>query len=300
MTRLREHVLRDDELEVVILPEVGARLHRIRAYGEDLLRTPRDPGLHVTEPFFWGAYVMAPWCNRAAAGKLGLADRAVDLAANFPDGTAIHGLVASAPWRLDADGALSYSSDARRDWPWAFEVTQTASLAGATLLLEYRLVNLDPHAPMPAGLGLHPWFRRPVALRIPAERVYASNSESSPTPTDVEGALDLQALSEPSDDLDGTWADLTEPSVELTWPRSALQATIAIATDGARPLIAVATPATIDAIAVEPQTHGPDPFRRLASGEPDPPALLAPGASLRLAVRLSIERRSPAVVSLGG
>ena len=286
---MTELTLRSDELEVVILPEVGGRIHRIRAFGHDLLRTPDDPATHGAEPFFWGAYVMAPWCNRAAPGPTVIAGRRVDLAPNFADGTAIHGLISSSPWvrRGDSELATRCNVDA---WPWPFEVHQASSVAGATLELEYRLVNLDADAPMPAGLGLHPWFTRPIEVRLPAERAYASNTESPPVPAPVDGDLDLRALGPPSDGLDGTWTGLADPLVELTWPDAGVRAEIRIETDAPATLVAMATPPRLEAIAVEPQTHGPDPFRRLAAGEPDPPALLPPGAALRLAIRMTAER----------
>ena len=170
MTGLHEIVLRSEEMEVVILPDVGGRIHRIRAFGQDLLRTPDDPAVHTVEPFLWGAYVMSPWCNRAAPGTMVVAGREVTLAANFPDGTAIHGLVSSAGWIQRPNGDLAFVGGGGA-WPWAFEVSQSASLSGTTLTLEYRVRNLDD-APMPAGIGLHPWFRRPLEVRLPAEAVY--------------------------------------------------------------------------------------------------------------------------------
>ena len=69
---MRELHLGDGPLEAVLLPEAGARLHRLRAFGHDLLRTPSDADDHLREPFFWGGYVMAPWCNRLAAGTTSL------------------------------------------------------------------------------------------------------------------------------------------------------------------------------------------------------------------------------------
>ena len=287
-------VLAGEGLEVVTLPEVGGRIHRIRAFGEDLLRTPDDPAVHGTEPFFWGAYVMAPWCNRAAAGPTEVAGRPVSLAPNFPDGTAIHGLVSSAPWVRRASGELTIRRDADHAWPWAFEVRQAARLAGSTLELTYVLANLDADAPMPAGIGLHPWFRRPLRLRLPAERAYTSNTDSPPEPAPVAGGdLDLRAGAAPPDRLDGTWAGLGEGQVELIWRERGIRLALAIETDAPDALVAVATPAGLDAIAIEPQTHGPDPFRRLGAGEPDPPMLLPPGASMRLAIRLTFERVGP-------
>lgn len=287
---MTELTLRSNELEVVILPQVGGRIHRIRAFGRDLLRTPDDPAMHGSEPFFWGAYVMAPWCNRAAPGPTEIAGRRANLAPNFADGTAIHGLVSSAAWVRRGEAELATRCDGGDAWPWPFEVHQTASLAGTTLALEYRLVNLDPDAPMPAGLGLHPWLRRPVEVRLPAERAYASNTQSPARPGPVTGNLDLRGLASPADGLDGTWTGLTDAHVELAWPDAGVRAKIRIETDAPGTLVAVATPPGLDAIAVEPQTHGPDPFRRLAAGEPDPPTLLPPGASMRLALRMTAER----------
>jgi aldose 1-epimerase len=288
-------VLESGELEVVILPEAGGRIHRIRAFGEDLLRTPHETATHASEPFFWGAYVMAPWCNRAAPKPMEVAGRRVSLEPNFPDGTAIHGLVSSTPWKWESDDELAIRRSAGHEWPWAFEVRQSARLAGPTLELEYVLTNLDGTAPMPAGLGLHPWFTRPVALRVPAETVYVSNTDSAPEPEPVHGDLDLRALAPPVERLDGTWTGLTARRLELAWPARGIRTFVDVETDAEAVLVAVATPADVDAIAVEPQTHGPDPLRRLATGEPDAPRLLPPGASMRLAIRLTAEliRRAP-------
>jgi galactose mutarotase-like enzyme len=40
---MHELRLQEGPIEVVVVPEAGARLHRLRAFGEDLLRTPDDP-----------------------------------------------------------------------------------------------------------------------------------------------------------------------------------------------------------------------------------------------------------------
>ena len=41
----------DGDVEVIVLPEAGARFHRLRAFGHDLLRTPDDPDTHHRDPF---------------------------------------------------------------------------------------------------------------------------------------------------------------------------------------------------------------------------------------------------------
>lgn len=277
-------ILRSETLEASLLPGIGARIHRLRAFGHDLLRTPDDPATHRDDPFFWGAYLMAPWCNRAPAGRARLAGREVELGANFPDGSAIHGLVGARPWTAQGD-AFEIRHEAPADgWPWSFVLRLTAAIRGDTLALDYRLTNLADD-PMPAGLGLHPWLRRPVELAIPAEDVYGSNVDSAAEPSPVRGPHDLRSQGQPPSGLDATWTRLAKPAIELAWPTLGVRARLEVLSSR-RTLVAVASPADIPAVAVEPQTHGPDPFRRLAAGEADAPALLAPGASLDLGLRL--------------
>ncbi len=282
-----EVVLRSRAVEVSFLPELGGRIHRLRAFGHDLLRTPDDPATHGEDPFFWGAYPMAPWCNRAPAGRGTVAGRVVELAANFPDGTAIHGLAARRPWQARDDGTLGLTWSRGSEWPWPFAVRLALGLHDAELQLDYRLTNLADE-PMPAGLGLHPWFRRPIELRVPAAAAYASNVASAVDPQRVTGAHDLRSLGAPADGLDGTWTALAEPAIDLSWPTLGVRATLDVRSSAGTALVAVACPEGIEAVAIEPQTHGPDPFRRLAAGEPDAPVVLAPGADLRLRLRLRL------------
>jgi aldose 1-epimerase len=276
--------LASDELEVVLLPELGARLHRIRAFGRDVLRTPDDPARHRDDPFFWGGYVMAPWCNRAQAGRRRIAGRDVELRSNFRDGTAIHGLVSSRPWQPLGDGRLQVELD-EPGWPWPFAVSLAATVTGGALSLRYRLEN-RVDAPMPAGLGVHPWFRAPVEVGLPATSVYPSNTASAPRPRPVDGPFDLRRLAPPAPDLDATWTALAGALVELAWPDLGLAARLDIRSD-VPPLVTLASPSGVGAVAIEPQTHGPDPLRRLERAEPDAPVLLSPGTALTLEIGLA-------------
>jgi aldose 1-epimerase len=282
----REVVLRSDELEVVLLPELGARIHRLRAFGIDLLRTPPDHEVHERDPFFWGAYVMAPWCNRVAAHPFDVAGRTVDLAPNFPDGTAIHGQVYARPWLISPDGPM-HVGGGDDGWPWAYHVTALPAVERETLTIAYELENRSD-VPMPAGIGLHPWFRAPVEVAISADAVYPSNVRSPAEAEQIDNGLDLRTATVPSTGTDVTYTRLQHGRVALAWPDAGTRADMEI--EGPNPLVAVAAPADLDAVAVEPQTHGPDGLRRLAGAEADAPMLLAPGETLRLALRLTVRR----------
>ena len=158
----------DGPIRVEVLPAVGARLHRLQAFGHDLLRTPDDQAEHTRDPFRWGAYVMAPWCNRIAAVPTDVDGNTVSVPSNFPDGTAIHGQVYDAPWDVASDDALSIGGGGS-GWPWPYRCGLKVTIANTVLTIDQSLTNLAD-SPMPAGLGLHPWFRRPLDLAIRPKR----------------------------------------------------------------------------------------------------------------------------------
>ena len=272
-----------DALEVVVLPEIGARLHRLRAFGHDLLRTPDLESVHEADPFFWGAYVMAPWCNRLEARPIRFGTRRIDLPSNFPDGSAIHGQVYFRPWLVQEDGRLTIHGGGDA-WPWRYQVGQRLGVSGAEVRIELELTNLDDE-PMPAGLGIHPWFRKPVRVAIHGARVFPDNLDGRTRQQPVEGPLDLRALGE-MPDVDATWTDLSDPAAELVWPQIAH---VLIRVEASAAFIAAASSSTIDAIAVEPQTHAPHGLRRLLAGESGGLRLLAPNETLSLVARLAFE-----------
>jgi hypothetical protein len=201
--------IRGGDIEVELLPALGARLHRLRVFGIDLLRTPDDIETHRRDPFFWGGYVMAPWCNRIEAAPTGVAGKEVRLAPNFPDGSAIHGQVFLAPWSRSADGRF-VARGGGGGWPWPYEVELGVATADTRLNMDIALTNLAD-APMPAGVGLHPWFLRSLEVRVAAPTVVASNTDPSATIGAVAGDLDLRVLRPIPDGIDAAWPDPADP-----------------------------------------------------------------------------------------
>jgi aldose 1-epimerase len=277
-------VIAGDDIEVVVLPEVGARIHRLRAFGHDLLRTPGDEREHVRDPFFWGAYVMAPWCNRITAGATQLGARQVAVGSNFHDGTAIHGQVYARPWDAVDDGVFEIRGG-DDGWPWPYRAGLRVRIAGRAVQIDQTLTN-DGGDPMPAGLGLHPWFRRPARIAIHGRTVDPDNtarhSQSEPTA----GCFDLRTLGPVPHDLDATWSDLADPPVEMQWPDLGIGLTMRI--EAPARFVALASPATLDAVAVEPQTHAPGGLARLLEEQAGGLAWLESGETLRLTTRIAV------------
>jgi aldose 1-epimerase len=205
---------------------------------------------------------------------------------NFRDGSAIHGQVYSAPWEVIAPGELR-TTGGGNGWPWRYEVLSSYAVVGRSVRVEQTVVNRDD-TPMPAGLGLHPWFRRPIDVSIEAGLVYDTNTDSPAAPQSVAGRFDARAPRTLPDGVDATWARLGRVPVKLTWPTLGVRATMRMSSSTT--FVVAATPAELDAVAVEPQTHAPQGLRRLINGEPGPLASLGPGASLSLTTELTFER----------
>jgi len=274
-----------DLLEIEVLPLLGARLHRIRVRGHDVLLTPPDVHAHRSETFFWGAYNMAPWCNRLATGPVKVGERTVDLQPNFRDGSAIHGQVYDRPWTTVGDGEWRVSGG-DDGWPWQYEVSLKVTADGPTVTVDQQVRNLSSED-MPAGVGLHPWFAGRPLVAIQGEVVYPSNTDSPPLPQPVAGDWDLRKLDKMKIGLDATWADIRQPAVMLDWPDYRLRAVMT--SNSTTPHITAANPADIFGIAIEPQTHAPQGLRRLLNGEPGSLAWLAPKAALSHSIAISFE-----------
>ena len=277
----------DGPILVELLPEMGGRLHRLRVFDQDLVRTPDDPTLYVRQPFHWGGYVMAPWCNRIDTAPTAVGDEVVRVPVNSADGTALHGQVYGSPWEVRGEATLSVRGGGD-GWPWPYESSLRLGIAGTMLTIEQSLTNLAD-TPMPGGLGLHPWFRRPLEVEISAASVLASNTDAGAEIEPVSGALDLRAMGPIPDDLDASWLDLGDPAVRLRWPTLGISCVLRARSEAGLCIVA-ASPSDIDAVAIEAQTHAPQGLRRLLAGESHGLHLLDPGASMRLTIELVFER----------
>ncbi|HEX2850687.1 MAG TPA: hypothetical protein VHN98_09050 [Acidimicrobiales bacterium] len=282
-------VLRDGDLTIEVLPDVGGRLHRVRGAGRDLLRTPATVELHRAEPFFWGAFPMVPWCNRIPGGHLVFDDVDVLLPVNL-DGDAIHGEGYDREWEVvdRSPSAATLRLTSGGPFPWRYSAEETFGVEGG--VLTWRLgVRNDSATVMPAGVGIHPWFAAAgLTLRVPAERSYVLDGDKIPIgdPVPVSGAADMRAEDRPHWGFDGVLTDLTDAGVDLRWD-GAVHARLAFSQGADH--VTVAAFDDFGAVAVEPQTHATDGIGRLARGETGAAAALAPDQSLAVTFTLTID-----------
>ncbi|MBM6580714.1 aldose 1-epimerase [Microvirga sp. BT689] len=242
-------------------------------------------------------YPLIPYSNRIAQGRFSFEGVEHRLALNFGDHPhSIHGNAWHKPWQVaeveeprcrlvlihrpEGDGAWG--------WPFAYRAEQIFELSPDGLKLTLMLVNTD-HRPMPAGLGLHPFFpKRPgVRLQFAAERVYP-NCESSlpmdsmPVPP-VWNYRAMRELGEPHlDNCFASWNGIAH----IAYPQE--KTALNIEADPLFGHLVVYVPTGRDFFAVEPVSHMNNAINR-----PDPVShglmVLGPGERLTARVRFGVE-----------
>jgi aldose 1-epimerase len=275
-------------LEVEVFPEMGARMHRIRAFGHDLLRTPPSLETYVNEPFYWGGFPLVPWSNRIPGGRLVFKGKTFDVGIN--DGSsAIHGEGYGRPWSLESPGLFSFAGG-NFGYPWPYRAQQQYAVHDTTLELTLSITNESP-VEIPAGLGIHPWWNASskLLISVPAALTYPlANAIPTGDPRPVEGDLDLRALEAPAWGLDNLWTGLTRNSITLEWPERRIRVDFGYSAEATT--IVAASREDLRAIAVEPVTHATDGFRLLEEKRQGGIGIVAPGESLKVAYTIAVSQ----------
>lgn len=166
-----------------LLPELGGAARTLRHEGRDVLRpAPAD----ARDPLETGCFPLVPYANRIARGRFAFGGQEHRLPLNFGEHPhSLHGLGWHAEWTVAEANAgqatLMHAHDGGAGWPWAYRATQRFTLAPGEMRVELSLTN-TADAPMPAGLGLHPYFPCDADTRLAfeAERVWLAGETMLP------------------------------------------------------------------------------------------------------------------------
>ncbi len=213
--------------------ERGGRIAQLRVEGRDLL-VPKD---HADpHPMLWGSFPMVPWAGRLRHGRFRFSGRDHQMPLDLPP-HAIHGLGYVRPWDVEPTGDLTLELGA--PWPFGGRAVQRFTLGDASLTC-----TLEVHAEesMPAQVGWHPWFARPVTFDLAPSAMYELDAESIPT-----GRL----VAVPPGPWDDCFCDLRRPP-RLAWSDGPVVTVTSSCTDW----VVYDRPA--HAVCVEPQAGPPD------------------------------------------
>ena len=293
--------LTDGRAEAEVAPAEGGCLTAFRWRGDggtiDWLRPA--PAAGTFAPNASACFPLVPYSNRIRDGRFRFAGREHRLAPNFGASPhSIHGHGWQRPWEVSAHNegslTLAYRHDGR-DWPQPYRAEQRFALADGALAITLAVTN-EGDGPMPAGLGLHPYFPRTPGCRLtaPVARMWATDAEVMPTElvAPAAGADPNAGLRPAAVALDNCFIGFAGRAV-VDWPERA--ASLALEADPALAFLVVYTPPGADFFCAEPVSHSTDAVNLAAAGRGDTGfRTLAPGESFAATVRFLPRREAAA------
>lgn len=185
-------VLRRGAARLTLDPRRGGAIREFDWKGIPIFR-PTEPAAG-DEPLEVACFAMVPFANRIAHGRFEFDGCSVQLSRNWGgDPHPLHGDGWRARWSVA--GASASSATLRFDggggeWPWRYRSEQAIELLADGLSIELSIQNLGT-TPMPAMLGVHPYFHDAANARLQAElpRVWLTDEaalpvKEVPTPSD--------------------------------------------------------------------------------------------------------------------
>lgn len=184
-TAARRLLLRDGIAEVVVRPDMGGGLASYDLIAGGTRRALfRRAGPAPANAFALACNPLVPWSNRISGGGFRAGGRFVALAANWPgEPFPLHGNGFQARWEVAARNQCAVELTLDSDGPGAFRYAAALRywLEGGALGMRLT-VRHRGEAPLPYGLGFHPWLVRTAAttLQAGASAVWLEDSRHLP------------------------------------------------------------------------------------------------------------------------
>lgn len=215
-----------------------------------------------------GCFVMAPFANRIEAGRFSFDGREVQLPLNNPaEGMASHGFSRGRTWRVEAVDAASATlvdEVSQDDIAYRYRVTERVEVSAEGIFIGLTVRNIG-RAPLPFGIGLHPWFPRTagVTLQFDAKGHYDRDARGLPfgalrgDPLFVAGDVPLSGMER----VDAAFVGW-DREARIRRPEDGI--TITLRATGAFRYLHVFVPEDREIFCAEPVSHLPDAINRPA------------------------------------
>lgn len=244
--------LRDGGLALRLSPAVGGSVAAYSLDGRPLLRGTTAGYADVLQA---ACFPLVPYANRVRDGAFSF--RGVDVQLernNLPQRHPLHGVGWRGGWTVvsasEREAVLAFDWPGG-DWPWAFRAEQTFRLDASGLEIGLSVEN-RADTPMPAGLGLHPYFPCPpgTVLDAAVDEVWMVDADLFPNGrAPAHAHYDLNQRLIHHADLDngyGGWSG----EATVRWPDG-----LALRLTSAARYFQVYAPTTEDVLCAEPVSH---------------------------------------------
>lgn len=284
--------LETGDLALDLAPEAGGAIARFAVGGRDVLRPlPSDS----RDPLQAGCFPLVPYANRIAGGVFSFRGCPVRLSPNMAgEPHPLHGQAWRGSWAIASAArhaaVLTYRhKPGDGGWPWPYEALQAFTLTTAGLGVRLTLSNTGEE-PMPAGLGLHPYFaaRTQAALTARVDGVWLTGPDRLPTvhaPASAVADLGAGLTTPPAAAIDNCFTGW-DGFARIAIP--GLERSVALRASPALRWLHVYAPVDGNFVCAEPVSHRPD-----AMHAEDPTAqgwrVLEPGARWAVWLRFDLE-----------
>ncbi len=269
--------------QLSLSPWLGGGIAAFTWRGHDVFR----PYAGDSDPLALASFPMVPFCNRIAHGQLPVGSGTSSIPLLHKDAEpehALHGLGWVSPWAVTQSSSSSAILTLHHDgavWPWSFEAHQEITARADGYVHKMAITNLA-ETPMPAGLGLHPYFPRAGArLKVDIGGLWENGADRLPS--------SHRSLSSQPEWLTGPSVDNCytgrRDAIEIAWPTHRLT----MHPSANLPFTHVYCPAGEDFFCVEPVSHIPDAVNSSLSHDETGLKMLQPGESMEIECRFTLE-----------
>jgi aldose 1-epimerase len=212
------HIVRlsSNAVEALIDVNHGARLSNLRFDGQEILSQHHD-----TDSLAWGCYPMVPWAGRmrdATFVHRGITHHVPSDPDPLLAPHAIHGLVHNAAWKIVSVSATraTLRIDFDHRWPFAgwvehlVSVDDTSIEMRLTVSMNEKAIQTATKTDMPAQVGWHPWFVRPLQIQTAFKTMYVRDTSGIAT-TQVVTPTTLHMTGHTPSPLDDCFTDADAP-----------------------------------------------------------------------------------------
>ena len=307
---MKLETIQNESLRLTIAPELGAsptafEVKLASGWHPVMRHTSQatlERGLERGRSAAFSSYTLAPYSNRIRNNQFVFQGQSYHLRPNWPDGQTIHGDVRDRTVQCNTLDAVTLECmyDSRTapkpNFPFDFTLKKTYRLEANTLITHLQLTNTSGK-PMPAGLGIHPYFVRRMpgstdpVLQMRATGVYdvdehvIPSTAARPITPDLDFSVPRNAYLSFIDRVYNGWDGLAS----LEWPGSNVRMTIRA--DPVYSHFVVFNGDPDGTLALEPVTHATDGFNLMARGVPGTDVrVLAPNETLQGRIWIRLEQ----------
>lgn len=156
-----------------VSPADGGRVAALSVAGTDVLVS----GSGAEHPMMWGSFPMVPYAGRVRDAQFEFGGSTIHLERSLPP-NAIHGTAFVTRWNVLDDGPDHAELSCPLTWPLGGTAHQHLQLTAGALVCVLTVIAGD--RPMPAVIGWHPWFVRPIRDRLEFGAMYERGADGLP------------------------------------------------------------------------------------------------------------------------